>query len=63
MDANILCSGGGGQWEKASWQKGLEVKGDIPRAGGSEYKGLWVGSREGHGSHDSGHTAECVLKG
>lgn len=23
----------------------------------------WVGSREGHGSHDSGHTAECVLKG
>lgn len=44
-------------------RKGLKVKGDIPIVGGSKYKGLWVGRREGPVGQGSGYPVECVLRG
>lgn len=58
----FFAAGVGANGERLPGRKGLKVKGDIPRVGGSEYKGLWVGSREGSAGHDSGSTAEWVLR-
>lgn len=43
----FFAAGVGASGKRLPGRKGLKDKGDIPKAGGSEYKGLSVGGQPG----------------